>query len=84
MGGAIGTAVGALAAVIATTAVIALPGIGLVTAGPLAAAFAEAGRVPSQGVSSELSWEWGSRRSRHGFMTKVSGFMTKVSNGAAW
>jgi hypothetical protein len=43
VGGAIGTAVGALAALIATTAVIALPGVGLVAAGPLAAALAGAG-----------------------------------------
>lgn len=43
VGGAIGTALGAVTAVIAATAVIAVPGVGVVAAGPLAAALAGAG-----------------------------------------
>ena len=43
VGGAIGTALGAVMAMIAATAVIAVPGVGLVAAGPVAAALAGAG-----------------------------------------
>ena len=43
VGGAVGTTVGALAAVAAATATIAIPGIGLLAAGPIAAALAGAG-----------------------------------------
>ncbi len=44
VGGAIGTAVGAsIAAIIAIGTVVAIPGLGLVIAGPLAAAFAGGG-----------------------------------------
>ena len=43
VGGAIGTTVGALAAVLAATATLAIPGIGLLAAGPVAAALVGAG-----------------------------------------
>jgi hypothetical protein len=43
VGGAIGTAVGALLAVVAATATVAVPGLGLLAAGPIAAALAGAG-----------------------------------------
>lgn len=43
VGGAIGTTVGALTAVLAATATLAIPGVGLIAAGPVAAALAGAG-----------------------------------------
>jgi hypothetical protein len=43
VGGAIGTTVGALTAVLAATATLAIPGVGLLAAGPVAAALAGAG-----------------------------------------
>lgn len=43
VGGAIGTTVGALTALVAATATLAIPGVGLIAAGPVAAALAGAG-----------------------------------------
>jgi hypothetical protein len=43
VGGAIGTTVGAVLAVVAATATVAIPGLGLLAAGPVAAALAGAG-----------------------------------------
>ncbi len=52
IGGAVGTAVGAgLAALAALGTSIVLPGLGLIVAGPLAAAFAGGGAAPSQAAS---------------------------------
>ncbi len=49
VGGAIGGAVGAIAAVVAAGAAIAIPGLGLVVAGPLAAALAGGGAGAATG-----------------------------------
>jgi hypothetical protein len=43
VGGAVGTTVGAVLAVVAATATVAIPGLGLLAAGPVAAALAGAG-----------------------------------------
>lgn len=50
VGGAIGGTVGALLAVLAATATVAVPGIGLLAAGPIAAALAGAGAGGAAGT----------------------------------
>jgi hypothetical protein len=63
VGGVLGGAVGAgIAALVAVGTSIALPGLGLIIAGPIAAALAGAGRVAQPADLSECWLEPGSRK----------------------
>lgn len=73
IGRTIGGTVGAVLAVLAATAVIAVPGIGLMAAGPIAAGLAGAGAGGLAGTVVGAMVGWTSRKNGPGCMTRDSG-----------
>jgi len=72
LGGPVGGTVGILAPVLAAAAVLALPGLGLVVAGPIAAAFAAAGAVGLAGGLVGALTDWGLSKERiHQYETGI-------------